>query len=100
MMILTLPGHWLDWKCILEKGDVYMAQQFAHDVADAYGQDFPEPMELPSLDPRPEYYFGYGVGPNNEPSLEAVKTWMDGAERRFDPLTVGEYGTFDEAARG
>lgn len=82
----------------LEKGDVYMAQQFAHDVADVYGQDFPEPLDIPSLDPHPEYYFGYGVGPNNEPSLEAVKTWMDGTERRFDTLTVGEYGTFDEAA--
>ena len=31
-------------------------------------------------------------------SSEAVKTWMDGAERRFDTLTVGEYGMFDEAA--
>lgn len=82
----------------LEKGDVYMAQQFAHDVADTYGQDFPEPHDLPSLDPRPEYYFGYGVGPSNSPSLEAVKTWMDGAERRFDTLTVGEYGMYDEAA--
>ena len=82
----------------LEKGDVYMAQQFAHDVADCYEQDFPEPHDLPSLDPRPEYYFGYGVGPNNEPSLEAVKTWMQGSERRFDTLTVGEYGMYDEAA--
>ena len=82
----------------LEKGDVYMAQQLAHDVADAYGQDFPDPLELPALDPRPEYYFGYGVGPSNSPSLEAVKTWMDGAERRFDTLTVGEYGMYDEAA--
>ena len=82
----------------LEKGDVYMAQQFAHDVADAYGQEFPDPLDLPALDPRPEYYFGYGVGPSNSPSLEAVKTWMDGAERRFDTLTVGEYGMYDETA--
>jgi len=82
----------------LEKGDVYMAQQFAHDVADSYGQAFPAPLDLPALDPRPEYYFGYGVGPNNEPSLEAVKTWMHGSERRFDTLTVGEYGMYDEAA--
>ncbi|MBZ0295295.1 MAG: hypothetical protein K8L99_22225 [Anaerolineae bacterium] len=82
----------------LEKGDVYMAQQFAHDVADTYEQDFPEPHDLPSLDPRPEYYFGYGVGPSNSPSLEAVKTWMQGSERRFDTLTVGEYGMYDEAA--
>lgn len=29
---------------------------------------------------------------------EAVKTWMQGAERQFDTLTVEEYGTFDEAA--
>lgn len=82
----------------LQKGDVYMAQQFAHDVADSYGQDFPDPMELPALDPRPEYYFGYGVSEGNQPSLEAVKTWMVGAERRFDTLTVGEYGMYDEAA--
>ncbi|GAB4531184.1 MAG: hypothetical protein OHK0046_52030 [Anaerolineae bacterium] len=89
-----LPGL----EMYLEKGDVYMAQQFAHDVADSYGENFPEPMDLPALDPRPEYYFGYGVGPSNSPSLEAVKTWMDGSERRFDTLTVGEYGMYDEAA--
>lgn len=82
----------------LHKGDVFMAQQFAHDVADAYGQEFPEPMDLPSLDLHPAYYFGYGVSDNNEPSLEAVKTWMEGAERRFDTLTVGEYGMYEEAA--
>lgn len=90
----ALPGL----EMYLQKGDVFMAQQFAHDVADAYGQEFPEPMDLPSLDPRPEYYFGYGVSDNNEPSLEAVKTWMQGAERRFDTLTVGEYGMYEEAA--
>jgi hypothetical protein len=89
-----LPGL----EMYLEKGDVFMAQQFAHDVADSYGETFPEPWALPALDPRPEYYFGYGVGPNNDPSLEAVKTWMDGGERRFDTLTVGEYGSFEEAA--
>ena len=82
----------------LGRGDVYMAQQLAHDVADAYGQDFPEPHDVPALDPRPEYYFGYGVSEGNQPSLEAVKTWMDGAERRFDTLTVREYGMYDEAA--
>lgn len=82
----------------LEKGDVYMAQQFAHDVADSYGQDFPAPHDLPALDPRPEYYFGYGVGPSNSPSLEAVKTWMDGAERRFDTLTISEYDSYEDAA--
>jgi hypothetical protein len=90
----ALPGL----EMYLQKGDVFMAQQFAHDVADAYGQEFPEPMDLPSLDPRPEYYFGYGVSDNNQPSLEAVKTWMQGAERRFDTLTVGEYGMYEEAA--
>lgn len=90
----ALPGL----EMYLQKGDVFMAQQFAHDVADAYGQEFPEPMDLPSLDPRPEYYFGYGVSDNNEPSLEAVKTWMQGAERRFDTLTIGEYGMYEDAA--
>ncbi|MEQ8676549.1 MAG: hypothetical protein RIC84_25260 [Aggregatilineales bacterium] len=90
----ALPGL----EMYLQKGDVFMAQQFAHDVADAYGQEFPEPLDLPSLDPRPEYYFGYGVSEDNQPSLEAVKTWMSGGERRFDTLTIGEYGMYDEAA--
>jgi hypothetical protein len=57
----------------LEKGDVFMAQQFACDVADTYDQSFPDPMELSSLNPAPEYYFGYGIGPNNQPSLEEAK---------------------------
>ncbi len=81
----------------LEKGDVYMAQQFAHDVADHHGLACPDPLDLPALNPEPEYYFGYGVGPSNSPSLEAVKTWMDGSERRFDTLTIAEYGLWDEA---
>src|SRR5690606_621112 len=89
-----LPGL----EMYFQKGDVFMAQQFAHDVADAYGQEFPDPLELPALDPQPEYYFGYGVRPSDSPSLEAVKTWMDGSERRFDTLTVGEYGLYEEAA--
>lgn len=90
-----LPGL----EMYLEKGDLYMTQQFAHDVADHHGQPFPDPLELPALNPQPEYYFGYGVGPNNDPSLEAVKTWMHGSERRFDTFTIAEYDTWD-AARG
>ncbi len=88
-----LPGL----EMYLEKGDLYMAQQFAHDVADHHGQAFPDPLDLPALNPQPEYYFGYGVGPSNSPSLEAVKTWMDGSERRFDTFTIAEYGLWDEA---
>jgi hypothetical protein len=88
-----LPGL----EMYLEKGDLYMAQQFAHDVADHHGEAFPNPLDLPALNPEPEYYFGYGVGPNNEPSLEAVKTWMHGSERRFDTFTIAEYGMWDEA---
>ncbi len=88
-----LPGL----EMYLEKGDLYMAQQFAHDVADHHGQAFPDPLDLPALNPEPEYYFGYGVSPNNEPSLEAVKTWMHGSERRFDTFTIAEYGMWDEA---
>ncbi len=91
--VWPLPGL----EMYLVKGDVYMAQQFAHDVADHHGQAFPDPLDLPALNPEPEYYFGYGVGPNNEPSLEAVKTWMDGSERRFDTFTIAEYGMWDEA---
>jgi len=88
-----LPGL----EMYLERGDVYMAQQFAHDVADNNGLLFPEPLDIPALDPKPEYYFGYGVGPHNDPALETVKTWMDGAERRFDTFTIAEYGTYEEA---
>jgi hypothetical protein len=47
----------------------------------------------------PDYYFGYGVGEHNQPSLEAVKTWLDGDNRRFDTFTVAEYGSYDEAGR-
>ena len=53
--------------------------------------------DLPALNPQPEYYFGYGVGPHNQPSLEAVKTWMHGDEQRFDTFTIAEYGLWDEA---
>ena len=81
----------------LEKGDIYMAQQFAHDVADSYGQAFPNPHDLPALDPHPDYYFGYGIGPQERPALEAVKTWMDGSERRFDTFIVTEYAAWDDA---
>ena len=91
--VWPLPGL----EMYLAKGDVYMAQQFAHDVADHHGQAFPDPLDLPALNPEPEYYFGYGVSPNNEPSLEAVKTWMHGSERRFDTFTIAEYGMWDEA---
>jgi hypothetical protein len=80
----------------LEKGDLYMAQQLAHDVADHHGQAFPNPLDMPALNPQPDYYFGYGVGPNNAPSLEAVKTWMDGSERRFDTFTIGEYDDYSD----
>ncbi len=86
-----------DLEKYLAAGDVYMAQQLARDIADNCGQEFPDPPDLPALNPQPEYYFGYGVGPNNEPSLEAVKTWMYGSERRFDTLTIAEYGMYEEA---
>lgn len=82
-----LPGL----EMYLDKGDLYMAQQFAHDVAEDHGQWFPDPFDLPALNAQPDYYFGYGIGPNNLPSLEAVKTWMDGSERRFDTFTIAEY---------
>ncbi|MDX1994623.1 MAG: hypothetical protein SF029_19730, partial [bacterium] len=74
------------------------AQQLAHDVADHYQQPFPAPFEIKALDAQPDYYFGYGTGPNHAPSLEAVKTWMDGAERRFDTFTIAEYASWEDAA--
>ncbi len=88
-----LPGL----EMYLSKGDVYMAQRFAHDVADHYEQAFPDPLGLPALNPEPEYYFGYGVSDQNNPALEAVKTWMHGSERRFDTFTIAEYGMWNEA---
>jgi hypothetical protein len=48
---------------------------------------------------QPTYYFGLGVGPSNAPSLEAVKTWRVGEERRFDTFTIAEYGMYEEAAQ-
>jgi hypothetical protein len=61
-----------------------------------------EPEREETLNPAealtpPDYYFGYGVGEHNQPSLEAVKTWMEGDERRFDTFTIAEYGSYDEA---
>lgn len=91
--VWPLPGL----EMYLNKGDLYMAQQFAHDVAEHHGQEFPDPLDLPALNPEPEYYFGYGVSDQNNPSLEAVKTWMHGSERRFDTFTIAEYGMWDEA---
>ena len=82
----------------LQEGNIYTAQQLAYNVSEVYEQEFPDPLDLSALNPEPEYYFGYGVGPSDQPSLEAVKTWMEGSERRFDTLTVGEYGMFEEAA--
>jgi hypothetical protein len=52
----------------------------------------------PTMD-QPIYYFGLGVGPNHTPSLEAVKIWRVGDERRFDTFTIAEYGTHEEAAQ-
>ena len=47
---------------------------------------------------QPEYDFRYGIGENNHPSLEAEKTWRADSEQQVDTLTLGEYGTFDEAS--
>lgn len=56
------------------------------------------PLQSSPYEPQLEYYFGYGVGPNNCPALEAVKTWIDPkGERHFDTLTLAEYGMFEEA---
>lgn len=53
-----------------------------------------------STDPEPQsdYYFGYGVSPDNQPTLEAVKTWVEGQERRFDTFTIAAYQHYDQAA--
>lgn len=84
----------------LKTGNIHVAQQLAYDVAEIYEQDFPDPLDLPTHNPEPEYYFGFGLESSNLLSLDAVKTWTDGSERHFDTLTVGEYGMFEEAAVG
>jgi hypothetical protein len=67
-----------------------------------YWSPFAKPFDAPPTEEAPEptaaeYYFGYGVGPNNAPSLEAVKTWTDGDERRFDTFTIAEYDDYSDA---
>lgn len=67
-----------------------------------YWSPFATPLDEPLVEERPEptaaeYYFGYGVGPNNAPSLEAVKTWTEGEERRFDTFTIAEFDDFADA---
>ncbi|MEL7433263.1 MAG: hypothetical protein AAFN11_04890, partial [Chloroflexota bacterium] len=85
----------LEWQ--LAEGDLYNAQQLAHDTAMFYGQDFPDPLDLTYFEGDPEYYFEYDVSENDLPALYAVKTWMDGTQRHFDTLTIGEYGMFESA---
>jgi len=63
-----------------------------------FAKPFNEPIEDEAPEPTTaEYYFGYGVGPNNAPSLEAVKTWTEGDERRFDTFTIAEFDDFADA---
>jgi hypothetical protein len=67
-----------------------------------YWSPFAKPFDAPPTEEAPEpttaeYYFGYGVGPHNAPSLEAVKTWTDGDERRFDTFTIAEYDDYSDA---
>ncbi|MBN8590661.1 MAG: hypothetical protein J0M33_02840 [Anaerolineae bacterium] len=63
---------------------------FAKPFHEALVEEAPEPTGA-------EYYFGYGIGPNNAPSLEAVKTWTAGEERRFDTFTIAEFDDFADA---
>jgi len=67
-----------------------------------YWSPFAKPFNEPIVEETPEptaaeYYFGYGVGPNNAPSLEAVKTWTEGEERRFDTFTIAEFDDYADA---
>ncbi|MEL6526600.1 MAG: hypothetical protein AAFQ07_12920, partial [Chloroflexota bacterium] len=94
------PKHaWMlpDLERQLAGDDLYNAQQLAHDTAMFYGQDFPDPLDLTYFEGDPDYYFEYDVSENDLPALYAVKTWMDGTDRRFDTLTIGEYGMFESA---
>jgi hypothetical protein len=82
----------------LEEGDLEAAQDLSQRVAQAHHLPFPNPLDLPELTPEARYYFGYGLGEDGSPSLEAVKTWPEGSERRFSTFTLATYGTFDGAA--
>jgi hypothetical protein len=67
-----------------------------------YWSPFAKPFNEALVEEAPEstaaeYYFGYGVGPHNAPSLEAVKTWTEGDERRFDTFTIAEYDDYPDA---
>ncbi|MEO1643801.1 MAG: hypothetical protein AAFR67_01345, partial [Chloroflexota bacterium] len=102
--VMPLPGEdpkhaWMlpDLERQIEEGDLYNAQQLAHDTAMFYGQDFPDTLDMGTFPGDPEYYFEYDVSENDLPALYAVKTWMDGTHRRFDTLTIGEYGMLESA---
>ena len=83
---------------MLEEGDLQNAQELAYHTAAANGLPFPDPVDLPDLNSRPDYYFGLSAGDDGRPALEAVKTWMEGSERHFATQTIATYTLFEEAA--
>ncbi|MBL8153638.1 MAG: hypothetical protein JNM70_05580 [Anaerolineae bacterium] len=80
-----------------QKSERLMQQLDAVATDPDYWFPFARPFAPVEANPTAEYYFGYGVGPHNAPSLEAVKTWMEGDVRRFDTFTIAEYADYDDA---
>ena len=82
---------------MLEDGDLENAQQLAYGTAQLHGMSFPEPSDLPALNPRVDYTFSLGAANEDFPTLQAVKTWMEGSERRSAVQAIATYGVFEEA---
>ena len=82
---------------MLEDGDLENAQQLAYGTAQLYGMAFPDPSDLPALNPRVDYSFSLGAADEDFPTLQAVKTWMEGSERRSAVQAIATYGVFEEA---
>lgn len=82
---------------MLEDGDLENAQQLAYGTAQLHGMSFPDPSDLPALNPRVDYTFSLGASNEDFPTLQAVKTWMEGSERRSVVQTLATYGVFEEA---
>lgn len=82
---------------MLEDGDLENAEQLAYGTAQLHELPFPNPAELPNLNPRVDYYFSLSAAHEDFPTLQAVKTWMEGSERRSAGQTIATYGVFEEA---
>ncbi len=84
---------------MLMDGDLDNAQELAYQTAQSHGLAFPEPEALPPLNTGVDYAFEVGGGDDDDPALEAVKRWRDGAQDREARQPIAQYGMSEEAAR-